>query len=238
MATIIDYDPSEYKTGLALLQRYPNTWFYQRLDGKPHNVRDFSKCGDVLKINAAKQLEIVRPASAVYDKDWGAQLNPRVEIVPGPRLPKNVPLHVYYEITPLESGNMSSIVFQFMHHSPNKKTLPVFCFEMRNKVLRARWVIIKKDGTYSSFDVANLAPLKMGKTYKLDIYVLFSENANKGYIQVHLDGKKVWKRKAMTSSSNPQLVQLQFGLYGKPGQQDRAQVKRLFVKHVALPSAL
>lgn len=238
MTTLIDYEAHEFKSATDFLEKYPNTWLYQRFDGLAHSVTDYSmikKDGAeyYLRINEFGNLEIYRPASAVKDVAWNpkAPLNPRLEIVPGIRLPKHKPLHVVYEVSPTQGGNtsMSAIVFQLVHHEPNGSTLPVFSIEMRYGVVRSRWNIIKADGTYSEFKVNTLGTLAMNKWYNFQIDVLFREDAT-GYIRVSVDGILLWSHdNAITCSVNPALPQLQFGIYGLEGLDERTQVRKLKV---------
>jgi hypothetical protein len=248
--SLIDYRFDELKSATDVLEHYPGTWLYQRFDSKKHSPTDFSLIkknwgGDGVLVEYYLQivdgaLWFFRPMSAIMDNYYGHNLNPRIEVVPGPRLPKYTHLVISYEVCLMAANGhpiTDAIVFQLMHHSPNavNSTLPVFALHVRDDKVQARREYVQSDGSYHGFEMQKLAPLQHG--YYNFVMEVYFDTVKKGYIKVSLEGKEVYSRtNVITCSTNTMLPQLQFGIYGKPGNDEYMAVRKLKVQ--ALPSAL
>jgi hypothetical protein len=181
----------------------------------------------------AKQRCLEFTRLSTESKDQGT-LNPRIELVPRNLLPKNAIVHVRYEMRPI-SRSMDSAVFQFMDHAPapnEKRALPLFSIEMRKGQVRARWQLVNADGSYSKFETRDMVPYEAGQWYVFDIYAEFKTTTT-GFYRVYINGVQRCNIHTRTASSNPQGVQLQFGLYGQPGIWMQSQVHHLLWERVA-----
>lgn len=220
-------DYAQYATVKEFLKASPH-WVYVTANDHYHNPTDLDdpEIYKRLSFTSDKHLSIVRRAEEKLDAYWDG-LNPRTEVVIRTLLPKNQLIHVRYEVRTLcEPKDMSAIIFQFMDHNYSDKTLPVFALEMRDKVLRARWNVVKND-SYTKFDTYPLAPLKKNEWYNIDISAVFSPNKSAGMFEVYVNGVSKWVYHATNASASAAKIQMQYGLYGKPGVRMENEVRML-----------
>lgn len=161
-------------------------------------------------------------------------LNPRIEVLPGQRLLKDVQYHASYEWRGVLTKNFRAIIFQIMDHDKDGKALPSLQWEIRDGKILARWQVIQ-DGVLKTTDVYSMAILEPSHWYRLELDFMLTSDPDKGYAQwtVMSDNGKIHKQfakaKMVTASADDhgKPPQIQFGIYGRKGNHLRTEVRRL-----------
>lgn len=213
----------------TLLHSNPPYWVYVTVNGKTHNPTDLEDPEIYSRVFLENGvLAVYRRAQETKDASLSG-LNPRVEVIPRTLLPRNVPLHIRYEMSPVTNSNFHGEILQIMDHTNSGATFPVFQFDIRDNKLHARGFTTIVNDKAGGIIINPIGDIVWGgsKWYNLDIFMISSSDSSKGIIRVYLDNQFVWERKAMTGTSWHEDPKIQFGVYANPGDDLKIHVRKL-----------
>ncbi len=182
--------------------------------------------------------EFKRPANEPDDSSSGGfeGLRPRVEVVPGVRLPHDVPVHIKYVMTPVAEAQRGTqkfmaYILQIFTHRKSGGGLPVFHISIRNGKISMEYHTINADGSLGPQTNSSVASVVFGQQYEFDVYAVMSEDSSKGRISVYMNKKLVWNKVFKNTGGGD--TQIQYGVYGIKGILLNTRVKKIMIETVA-----